>query len=106
MRFDGSDFELRPRTLRLRATVGNLQQANENQADPGQFPTHKRQCILKTVRVRDVLRLIEGDGWRFHSQRSSRRRYIRPVKPGRVTISGKPGEDIASEDKRLNMPLL
>jgi predicted RNA binding protein YcfA (HicA-like mRNA interferase family) len=48
------------------------------------------------VKVRDVLRLIEDDGWRFHSQKGSHRQFVHPVKKGRVTVAGKPGDDMAT----------
>jgi predicted RNA binding protein YcfA (HicA-like mRNA interferase family) len=46
------------------------------------------------MKVRDVIRMIEQDGWRFHSQRGSHAQYIHPTKRGRVTIAGKPGDDM------------
>lgn len=46
------------------------------------------------MKVRDVIRMIEEDGWRFHSQRGSHRQYKHPVKRGRVTVPGKPGDDL------------
>ncbi len=47
------------------------------------------------MKVRDVIRIIEEDGWRFHSQKGSHRQYKHPFKAGRVTIAGKPGDDMA-----------
>jgi predicted RNA binding protein YcfA (HicA-like mRNA interferase family) len=35
------------------------------------------------------------DGWRFKNQEGSHRHYIHPVKPGKVTVVGDPGDDIA-----------
>jgi predicted RNA binding protein YcfA (HicA-like mRNA interferase family) len=46
------------------------------------------------VKVRDVIRLIEQDGWRFHSQKGSHRQYKHATKSGRVTVAGKLGEDV------------
>lgn len=46
------------------------------------------------MKVREILKLIEADGWRFHSQRGSHRQYKHPVKAGRVTVAGKPGDDM------------
>ena len=46
------------------------------------------------MKVRDVIRLIEEDGWRFHSQRGSHRQYVNAAKPGRVTVAGHLGEDM------------
>jgi predicted RNA binding protein YcfA (HicA-like mRNA interferase family) len=46
------------------------------------------------VKVRDVIRLIEVDGWRFERQRGSHRIYRHPEKPGTVTVAGQRGKDI------------
>ena len=46
------------------------------------------------VKVRDVIRLIEADGWRFERQRGSHRIYRHPEKPGTVTVAGERGEDV------------
>jgi predicted RNA binding protein YcfA (HicA-like mRNA interferase family) len=47
------------------------------------------------MKVRDILRLIEDDGWRFHSQKGSHRQFVHPVNRGRVTIPGKLGDDLS-----------
>jgi predicted RNA binding protein YcfA (HicA-like mRNA interferase family) len=47
------------------------------------------------MKVRDAIRQIERDGWRFHSQRGSHRQDKHPYKPGRVTVPGKLGDDLA-----------
>jgi predicted RNA binding protein YcfA (HicA-like mRNA interferase family) len=47
------------------------------------------------VKVRDVIRLIEGDGWVLVATRGSHRQYKHALKPGRVTIAGKPSDDMA-----------
>lgn len=49
------------------------------------------------MKIRDIIRLIEAEGWRFHSQRGSHRHYKHPLKPGRVTVPGKPGARDAEE---------
>jgi predicted RNA binding protein YcfA (HicA-like mRNA interferase family) len=46
------------------------------------------------VKVRDVIKLIEKDGWRFERQRGSHRVYRHPTKPGTVTIAGHRGQDM------------
>jgi predicted RNA binding protein YcfA (HicA-like mRNA interferase family) len=45
-------------------------------------------------KVRDMIKLIEADGWYFVTQRGSHRQYKHPVKPGRVTIPGKPSKEL------------
>jgi len=47
------------------------------------------------MKVREVIRLIEADGWYLVATRGSHRQYRHPSKPGRVTIAGKPSEDLA-----------
>jgi predicted RNA binding protein YcfA (HicA-like mRNA interferase family) len=47
------------------------------------------------VKVRDVIRLLEADGWYIARIRGSHRQYKHPVKKGLVTLAGKPGEDLA-----------
>ncbi len=47
------------------------------------------------VKVRDVIRLVEGDAWFLVATRGSHRQYKHAVKPGRVTIAGKPSDDMA-----------
>lgn len=47
------------------------------------------------MKVRDVIRLIEQDGWFLVATRGSHRQYKHANKPGRVTIAGKPSDDMA-----------
>jgi len=47
------------------------------------------------MKIRDVIKLVEEDGWRFRSQAGSHRQYTHPAKPGRVTIAGHPSKDLA-----------
>ena len=50
--------------------------------------------------VRDMIRLVEDDGWRQVSQVGSHRQYRHPTKPGRVTIAGKRSEDVYPKMER------
>ena len=47
------------------------------------------------MKIRDVMKLVEKDGWQFHSQTGSHRQYTHPKKRGRVTIAGHPSKDVA-----------
>jgi predicted RNA binding protein YcfA (HicA-like mRNA interferase family) len=49
--------------------------------------------MLKTVKVRDIVKRIEADGWTQVSQEGSHRQYKHPVEAGRVTVAGKPGDE-------------
>ena len=51
--------------------------------------------LLAAVKVRDVIRLLEGEGWFLVETRGSHRQYKHPVRPGRVTVAGKPSDDLA-----------
>jgi predicted RNA binding protein YcfA (HicA-like mRNA interferase family) len=46
------------------------------------------------VKVRDVIRLIENDGWYRVVTEGDHRQYKHPTKPGRVTVSGHLGDDM------------
>lgn len=46
------------------------------------------------LKVRDVIKMIETDGWMLVATRGSHRRYKHHSKPGRVTIPGKPSRDL------------
>jgi len=47
------------------------------------------------MKVRDAIRLIEQDGWYLVATRGSHRQFKHPRKPGRVTVAGKPSDDLA-----------
>jgi predicted RNA binding protein YcfA (HicA-like mRNA interferase family) len=47
------------------------------------------------MKVREVIKLIESDGWFLVATRGSHRQFKHPSKPGRVTVAGKPGDDLA-----------
>ena len=46
------------------------------------------------MKVRDLIKLVESDGWRHVATKGSHRQYKHPVKPGRVTVPGHPGDDM------------
>ncbi|MFY9579166.1 MAG: type II toxin-antitoxin system HicA family toxin [Gaiellaceae bacterium] len=43
------------------------------------------------MKFRELIRLLEDDGWRLVAQRDSHQQYEHPSKPGKVTVAGKPG---------------
>jgi predicted RNA binding protein YcfA (HicA-like mRNA interferase family) len=51
--------------------------------------------MFPCMKVRDVIRLIEQDGWFLVATRGSHRQYKHLIKPGRVTVAGKPSDDMA-----------
>jgi predicted RNA binding protein YcfA (HicA-like mRNA interferase family) len=46
------------------------------------------------MKVREVIRLLEDDGWYLARTRGSHRQFKHPTKSGTVTVSGKPNVDI------------
>jgi predicted RNA binding protein YcfA (HicA-like mRNA interferase family) len=48
------------------------------------------------MKVSEVLRMLQADGWSLHSTRGSHRQFKHPTKPGRVTVAGKPSDDLAT----------
>ena len=47
------------------------------------------------MKVREAIRLIETEGWHLVATKGSHRQFRHPKKPGRVTIAGKPSDDLA-----------
>jgi predicted RNA binding protein YcfA (HicA-like mRNA interferase family) len=47
------------------------------------------------MKIREVIKLIEQDGWFLVATRGSHRQFKHARKPGRVTIAGHPGDDLA-----------
>lgn len=47
------------------------------------------------MKIRDVIKLIEEDGWYLVPTKGSHRQYKHPMKSGRVTIAGHPSDDLA-----------
>jgi predicted RNA binding protein YcfA (HicA-like mRNA interferase family) len=44
----------------------------------------------KSMKIRDVIKRIETDGWHMVRQVGSHRQYKHPTKPGKVTVAGHP----------------
>jgi predicted RNA binding protein YcfA (HicA-like mRNA interferase family) len=46
------------------------------------------------MKIRDVIKKLEEDGWQLDRMVGSHRQYRHPNKPGTVTVAGHPGNDI------------
>ena len=46
------------------------------------------------MKVRDVIRRLIEDGWVQVSQKGSHRQFKHPTKRGKVTVPGKPSDDL------------
>ena len=49
---------------------------------------------IKKVKVRDLIRIIEADGWRHVRTTGSHRHFKHATKPNVVTIPGNGGDDV------------
>jgi predicted RNA binding protein YcfA (HicA-like mRNA interferase family) len=47
------------------------------------------------MKVAEILRLLQQDGWYLVAQRGSHRQFKHASKTGRVTVPGKPSNDLA-----------
>lgn len=47
------------------------------------------------MKISEVLRLLRDDGWYLVTTKGSHRQFKHPAKSGRVTVAGKPGDDVA-----------
>ena len=61
---------------------------------------HVPEEVAVPRKVRDMIKLVEADGWYRVAQRGSHRQYKHPVKRGRVTIPGKPSRDLYADLER------
>jgi len=47
------------------------------------------------VKVSELLRALQSDGWYLVATRGSHRQFKHAIRPGRVTVPGKPSDDLA-----------
>ena len=47
------------------------------------------------MKVREIVKMIEDDGWYLIRTKGSHRQYKHTMKTGLVTLPGKPGDDLA-----------
>ena len=49
---------------------------------------------MKKYKVHEVLKMLADDGWYLIGQKGSHRQFKHPVKKGKVTVNGKPGDTL------------
>lgn len=47
------------------------------------------------MKVSEILRMLLDDGWNLVATRGSHRQFRHQSKPGRVTVAGKPSDELA-----------
>ncbi|GAB3703854.1 type II toxin-antitoxin system HicA family toxin [Nocardiopsis oceani] len=55
------------------------------------------------LKVREIIKLIEADGWVLHRTRGSHRHYVHPAKPGVVTVAGNHSRDLPPGNERSTL---
>ena len=48
------------------------------------------------MKIRDIIKLLEKDGWALIATKGSHRQYKHSTKTGRVTTAGHPNDDIGA----------
>lgn len=49
---------------------------------------------MKRYKVREIIKLLEADGWLLKNTVGDHRQYIHPTKNSKVTVRGKPNENL------------
>jgi predicted RNA binding protein YcfA (HicA-like mRNA interferase family) len=75
------------RTLWTTRTVGGGRSVGSWLREPAEE-------MPRNMKVREVIGLIEDDGWVLSRTRGSHRQYKHPDKPGLVTVPGALGRDL------------
>lgn len=51
------------------------------------------------MKVKQILKILNDDGWYLSRTKGSHRQFKHPLKSGLVTVSGKPNEELAPGTK-------
>lgn len=49
------------------------------------------------MKIKEIIRILEQDGWYYDHSKGSHRKFHHPIKKGAVTVAGKPSSDIHPE---------
>ena len=52
---------------------------------------------MKRYKVREVIKMLEEDGWLLARTRGDHKQFKHPTKKGTVTVAGKPSDDLEQE---------
>jgi len=91
-----------PPNMRLKLSVRALDIRVHPLLGAARGPQLKRDSLggiwalsyTRNVKVRELIRVLEDDGWMLARTRGSHRQFHHPTKPGTVTVAGKPGVDV------------
>lgn len=57
--------------------------------------SNKNIKIMEKLKVKQVIELLEQDGWIHITTKGDHRQYKHPTKKGKVTVRGKPSETLS-----------
>lgn len=49
---------------------------------------------MNRYKVKEVIKMLEADGWTLAAVKGDHRQYKHPARPGKVTVRGKPSETL------------
>lgn len=49
---------------------------------------------MNRYKVKEVIKMLEADGWTLATVKGDHRQYKHPARPGKVTVRGKPSETL------------
>ncbi len=52
---------------------------------------------MKKFKVKEILKMLEADGWYLERQRGSHRQFKHKEKKGKVTVNSKPSDTLSQE---------
>lgn len=58
------------------------------------FDFNDREIYSVFMKVSEILKILKADGWYLIATQGSHRQFKHPTKPGRVTVPGKPSDDL------------
>jgi len=52
---------------------------------------------MKRFKVKEVIKMLEAEGWFIKNQKGSHRQFKHPIKTTKVTVNGKPSDTLSQE---------
>lgn len=49
---------------------------------------------MNRYKVKEIIKMLEADGWYLFTTKGDHRQFKHPIKPGKVTVRGKPSETL------------
>jgi len=89
--------KIRPRSPRPRSPLdGTWLRPSSWWSSTGRAMMRLKPWAGRAMEIREVMKLIERDGWFLVAVRGSHRQYKHPDKPGWVAVAGHPDDDLAA----------